>query len=246
MTCTHAPVYITGNYCKFSRDLSQSVWNVEDRKGFVKRLHQSSVEEELGVPVLPYFKAKEYRFSSSGREDMDVRMLGSGRPFYLELVDPHRRPRDPAVIAQIQTVINESTQTVSVNNLRLSNKEAFLALQASVGEKRKSYRCVIHSDLPVSETKLRELESLPELTVQQMTPIRVLHRRTMLTRPKRVKIDRCEYITPHWFLLDLSTSAGAYVKEFVHGDRGRTTPNLGTLIGWPVDILQLDVLQLHM
>lgn len=36
-------------------------------------------------------------------------------------------------------------------------------------------------------------------------------------------------------------SAGTYIKEFVHGDLGRTTPNVGSLIGKEVDILQLDV-----
>jgi tRNA pseudouridine synthase 10 len=36
-------------------------------------------------------------------------------------------------------------------------------------------------------------------------------------------------------------SAGTYIKEFVHGDLGRTTPNVGSLIDKEVDILQLDV-----
>lgn len=35
--------------------------------------------------------------------------------------------------------------------------------------------------------------------------------------------------------------AGTYVKEFVHGDMGRTTPNLGDLLACEADILQLDV-----
>jgi tRNA pseudouridine synthase 10 len=31
------------------------------------------------------------------------------------------------------------------------------------------------------------------------------------------------------------------VKEFVHGDFGRTKPNIGTLLGLEADILELDV-----
>lgn len=34
---------------------------------------------------------------------------------------------------------------------------------------------------------------------------------------------------------------GTYIKQFVHGDLNRTVPNVGTLIGKEVDILQLDV-----
>ena len=40
------------------------------------------------------------------------------------------------------------------------------------------------------------------------------------------------------------TSAGTYVKEFVHSDLGRTTPNIGSLLNTKSDILQLDVLYL--
>ena len=36
-----------------------------------------------------------------------------------------------------------------------------------------------------------------------------------------------------------------YVKEFVHGDLGRTRPNVGSLLGCTADILQLDVEEVH-
>ena len=43
------------------------------------------------------------------------------------------------------------------------------------------------------------------------------------------------------FKLYLKTQAGTYVKEFVHGDLGRTRPNISELLGFPADILALDV-----
>jgi hypothetical protein len=64
----------------------------------------------------------------------------------------------------------------------------------------------------------------------------------LLTRKKTVYSARAEYINPHWFLLDVLTSAGAYVKEFVHGDRGRTVPSVGSIIGARATIIQLDVI----
>ena len=36
-------------------------------------------------------------------------------------------------------------------------------------------------------------------------------------------------------------SAGTYIKEFVHGDLGRTVPNIGQILETESDILQLDV-----
>lgn len=44
------------------------------------------------------------------------------------------------------------------------------------------------------------------------------------------------------FKLNLLTEAGTYIKEFVHGDFGRTQPNMSVLLGnVPVDVLALDV-----
>lgn len=48
------------------------------------------------------------------------------------------------------------------------------------------------------------------------------------------------------FELSLLTSAGTYIKEFVHSDEGRTEPSVGTLLGCKADILSLDVLEIVM
>lgn len=42
--------------------------------------------------------------------------------------------------------------------------------------------------------------------------------------------------------LHLTTQAGTYVKEFIHGDFGRTFPSVSFMFGQlPVDVLALDV-----
>ena len=40
--------------------------------------------------------------------------------------------------------------------------------------------------------------------------------------------------------------AGTYIKEFVHGDFGRTRPSVGELLGCKADIMQLDVTEIDM
>jgi hypothetical protein len=49
-------------------------------------------------------------------------------------------------------------------------------------------------------------------------------------------------LSAHFMELHLTTSAGTYVKEFVHGDLGRTVPSIGSLLQCTADILQLDVM----
>jgi len=50
-----------------------------------------------------------------------------------------------------------------------------------------------------------------------------------------------EGLSGNMFKLDVLTSAGAYVKELVHGDFKRTRPSLSTWLETDTDILALDV-----
>lgn len=68
------------------------------------------------------------------------------------------------------------------------------------------------------------------LSVIQKTPLRVLHRRSLLNRPRVVSNLSAILLTRNMFMLTLTTTAGTYVKEFVHGDFGRTLPNVGQII----------------
>lgn len=69
-----------------------------------------------------------------------------------------------------------------------------------------------------------------------------LPRRTVMTRQRSITELSTTLVDPYHFRLRLTTQAGAYVKEFVHGDFGRTKPNLTMILNRFVDILELDVL----
>lgn len=43
-----------------------------------------------------------------------------------------------------------------------------------------------------------------------------------------------------------SLMVARYIKEFVHGDMGRTHPNIGSILGCDADILQLDVTKIDL
>ena len=113
-------------------------------------------------------------------------------------------------------------------------------------EKTKSYTalcCFI--DLPTQEQldKLLSLSEFKDIQLNQCTPIRVLHRRPAATRLKVVHSMAAERIPDdsRLFRLNMVTQAGTYIKEFVHGDFGRTSPSLKDFLGAEVDIIELDV-----
>ncbi len=55
-----------------------------------------------------------------------------------------------------------------------------------------------------------------------------------------------EFVDEFRFSITLTTEAGTYIKEFVHGDYGRTEPSICTILNKDCDILELDVMSVNL
>ncbi|XP_039264701.2 tRNA pseudouridine synthase Pus10-like [Styela clava] len=261
------PIYVAGRYCKYSRELSQTPWIISG-----KRISEMSVQEYIADPIKLLFKADSYNFSSSGREDIDVRMLGNGRPFLLELVNPRLCIEEKNRVKKLQTEINEVTDIIKVRDLQIVSKNETKNLKDGEEGKTKSYSAVCYTKISHSRPKVNKLtlksnilklSELKNIKIEQKTPLRVLHRRNLAVRSRTIfeldvemidvtdaaKIVKMPKFIPKeyiFFKLCMTTQAGTYVKEFVHGDFGRTIPHVGILIGADTDILSLDVVSVNL
>ncbi|XP_033823880.1 putative tRNA pseudouridine synthase Pus10 [Periophthalmus magnuspinnatus] len=234
--CLHTSVFIAGRYNKFCRSLPQTPWLING-----ERRMESSVEELIAGPILETFRATGFNFSSSGREDVDVRTLGNGRPFAMELINPHKPKFNRDQIKKIQQEINDSSDKIRVRDLQIVSREAMGRMKEGEEEKTKSYRALVWTEKPIEKEDISFLNDIKELTLDQKTPLRVLHRRALAVRPRVIHSMSSEYRDTHHFYLELKTQAGTYIKEFVHGDFGRTKPNMCQLLQTETDILELDV-----
>ena len=243
----HAQIFVAGRYCKLKRHISNSAWII---KG--KRMTDDSVEELIERFLKPVFKYDSFKFSSSGREDSDVLMLGRGRPFYFELSNPKVATithKEMSSLANDIATLSEGK--IAVNDLQLVTKQDTLILRNSAATKRKSYRCKVELGVPVATEKLSEISAMKELTLQQRNPTRVPSRAD-LTREKTIHSiniipDQFENDLVKTVIVDLETSAGTYVKEFMHGDDGRTVPSLHSLLGCnSASVISLDVLEVFL
>uniref|UniRef100_A0A0A9Y774 tRNA pseudouridine(55) synthase n=1 Tax=Lygus hesperus TaxID=30085 RepID=A0A0A9Y774_LYGHE len=113
--CQHESIFLCASYRKLSRYCSHSLWSASGHsnqqgetdtgKSALTVNPTTSVEEEVAKYVTKYFQPYSdsessrttshtytFKFHSSGREDLDVRMLGNGRPMFLEMCNPHRVP----------------------------------------------------------------------------------------------------------------------------------------------------------
>lgn len=181
---------------------------------------------------------------AAGREDIDVRMLGTGRPFIYEAIDPRRVL---TCAKQLESASTDS-QVVKVKNYKLVDKSFFDSLKEIENSKAKRYLSVAHFKQGVTQEDCDKLNSLRNISLQQQTPLRVLHRRSQMNRDKMIYRMFAVKCGENHILLHLLASAGTYIKEFVHGDLGRTVPNVASLldhVNGAVDILQLDVMQVY-
>lgn len=247
------PLYIAGRYLKYSRQLSQTPW-FTDGGAMIK----SSVQERITSGVEKYISYKDIKFSSSGREDVDVRMLGRGRPFLLEILHPRLLTTEDTM-NKIKTFINKSYDDVQVRDLQIVDRGACQKyLKEGEEDKTKTYQALCCLTRPYTEKDFSVVAATKDLVLTQWTPIRVLHRRTLSDRKRSVykmwaevaPVNELEEkyrpFADRIFKLNLTSEAGTYIKEFVHSDFGRTTPNLCLLLGnCEADIITLDVMEVN-
>ena len=228
------PLYLKGNYNKFSREIGQSPWEING-----ERVCSSSVEEEMKFIVLKKYQAEDLKFSAGGREDRDVRMLGGGRPFMLEILNPKKDMKNE--IKNLEEEINKTSKFIKVSNLENCNKEYTEIIKKAEVNKMKIYSCFVWVKKEIKDEDINKLNNLKNIDVIQKTPIRVLHRRSLMDRKKIIYEMKAEKVSEHFMILDVVSSAGTYIKEFVHSDLMRTEPSVKSLLNCDVDILQLDV-----
>lgn len=245
------PIFIGGRYRKLVRDIPQSRWLCGScrGKGCAKckgtgRMYPESVEELIGFPALKMTQGQDIAFHGAGREDVDARMLGLGRPFVIEVKKP--RKRFISLKSLEKTINRASKDKVEVSALFFADKDVVRKLKRSE-EAQKRYKVVVQLNEHVSKGQLIALEkTLNGVNVKQQTPMRVIHRRADLMREKYIYEANVKRLTPSRFALEIRCQGGLYVKELITGDGGRTVPNVAQILGVKAVPLELDVLGVYM
>ncbi|CAK0906489.1 unnamed protein product, partial [Prorocentrum cordatum] len=81
--------------------------------------------------------------------------------------------------------------------------------------------------------------------LDQRTPSRVEHRRADLVRDRKILALGPLVSDGDEVELTIKAQSGTYIKEFVHGDEGRTVPSVAAVLGRPCRVVWLDVTEIH-
>jgi tRNA pseudouridine synthase 10 len=244
--------FVYGRYRKLERDIPQTEWPCRECQGSGRQgrepcdhcggsgyLYERSVEELTAPVVEDVMDGVDTLFHGAGREDVDARMLGTGRPFVVEVKEPRRRRVD---VDRLEADVNAFADgAVEVEGLRLATYEMVERVKRL--DASKTYRAAVAFDDDIEADALdAALASLDGATVEQDTPSRVDHRRASITRTREVYNADGEFEDPHHATVEIHGAGGLYVKELVSGDDNRTEPSLAGLLGVGARVTALDVL----
>jgi tRNA pseudouridine synthase 10 len=221
-------VTVYGRYRKLERGIPQTEWDT----------YEESVEELVAPPFLGAFRGTEAVFHGAGREDVDALMLGSGRPFVLELKEPRRRDADLDALAA------EVNDGVEVEELSFVTYEMIERVKRH--DATKTYRATVTLEDPVTDEDLQAaLAELDGGTIHQRTPNRVDHRRADKVRARAVLSIDGRLADERTAVVDVHGEGGLYIKELMSGDDGRTEPSLAGRLGVAASVERLDVLDVE-
>ncbi len=227
------PIYIYGVYWKRGRNISQSTWY----SGGVKK-YPYSIEEFFNERLKELFAAERVVIHASGREDVDARMLGTGRPLVIEVKNPLKRS---VSLNELNEVLRGTIVEAFLRE-RTSGRAVKL-LKEGLAKKCKIYKALVLCDRHLTDESLGKLsEFFKDITISQLTPSRILGRKKEQLRKRKVYEVRARLISGGIYEALIKAEGGLYVKELISGDGGRTNPSFTSFLYAQNKCIELDVI----
>jgi len=159
-------VYVYGRYRKLERGIPQTRWPCRACKGrgcercdHTGLQYERSVQDLIGNPMMAALEGTEHAFHGMGREDIDVRCLGQGRPFVMEIKEPKKRAFSAAKLTEM--INQQAGGSVEVASLRPSNRKEVVRIKDTPAEKSYTIRFTLE---PMNAAELAVLTAPVDLT----------------------------------------------------------------------------------
>jgi len=245
------PVFLYGRYRKLSREIPQTRWPCRACRGRAQGCescqgtglqYPDSVQDLIGEPIRAALQAEDTSFHGMGREDIDVRCLGSGRPFVLEVKNPLLRKAN--LVELVAAVNDSSSERVEIDQLEWTDRKRIGKIKETRSDKSYTIRFRV-DNIPEEEMVKEAISGLSGIVLEQNTPKRVSHRRAAKTRKRKVISIGDVIVDGDEVQSTLRCEAGTYIKELIHSDEGRTVPSVSGVLDRECEVLWLDVEEIH-
>lgn len=104
-------------------------------------------------------------------------------------------------IKEVEAQLNSSTHLIQVENLDLCDQRYFDDIKQFEISKKKFYTCVVWTQRKIDKADVEKLNAIKDMELIQKTPLRVMHRRTLMDRKKTIlKLD-AKIVNEHFMVL---------------------------------------------
>ena len=242
------PIFIESRYRKLIRGIPQTKWPCSKCKGrgceicdYTGKQYPETVEELISEDAIKATRGTGAKFHGAGREDIDVKMLGKGRTFVLEIKEPRTRKIN---LKKLEETINEHAYgKVEISEMKFVAKDRRAEIKESSRDTYKTYKAKVELENEVDNTILDSLKLIN--VIKQRTPIRVSHRRADKIRTREVRKLDYKKLDSKTLELVIECEGGLYIKELISGDENRSKPSVTEILGTGAKCVQLDVLDVN-
>ena len=174
--------YFYGRYRKLERGIPQTKWPCRSCKGrgcekcdYTGLQYKSSVQGLIGDPLLEIFGSEEHAFHGMGREDIDVRCMGRGRPFVMEMKKPVKRDIDANIV--MEAINSSANGSIEVSDIRPSNRSEVVRVKDTPAEKSYTIRYKIEAITESEFDSLTQVMDIPSNNQERNRRRKNHHRR---------------------------------------------------------------------
>lgn len=217
------PVVFACKYVKKKRGMTQRKVNNGLRRDQLSNrdLQYGSLEELISEYLRHITSGIKVKFSWIGSEDKESLVLGSGRPFFAEVIKPKHR-----TVANHTVEWNEKGVELSV----LGTSESLP--RSPIGFVTKT-RILVGTERIVDTNDLMRLESLTGSTIRFKNKDKILS--------KIVHGARVSKSSGKSFEMEVTADGGLHIKQFV-GGKEYCYPNISLLLGTRCECLKFDII----
>lgn len=224
------PITFSGRYVKSERGFSQKQKPCDNCSGKGCRVcdfhgisEYNSVEGVISKSLFQKFGGTTTKFTWIGGEDKSSLVLGSGRPFFVKIQNPHKQK------AEFSDVTVGSIKIINLKSIYESPKKP-LRFNSVISVK-------ISTESQIDSKMLEKLKDL------KISPV-VVYEKSGKHSVKKIFNVKSKKNSKNLFTLIIKAEGGLPIKRFVIGDD--IAPGISTILNTPCECREFDFLEIEM
>ena len=222
-------ITLSGRYVKSERGFSQKQKSCDNCSGkgcricnFHGIIEYDSVEGAIAKLLFQKFGGTTAKFTWIGGEDKSSLVLGTGRPFFVKIQNPHKR--------------NVKLSNISINSIKINHLKSVYESP----KKPLKFNSIISVKISTeSQIDSKSLKKLKDLT---MGPV-IVYEKSGKRSEKKIFDVKYTKNSKNLFTLIIKAEGGLPIKRFVMADD--VTPGISTILDTPCECREFDFLEIE-